>query len=205
MEQFITKKDLAGLLGECIQTGVYTPEGPAAGKTPEELAQMMFDGDISLDIASLRTDLAEKKEKLEQERVLNERRGGLSHEELSQKIMEGIVNGALYIQHCQVAPYSHGFKVTFPSIRQKYVCQWACYCSFPQVAEEIASQIERNASPMDTPALLAGIASAEQNKITSFVLECDSGLQRRGQYTGHVASAHDVHQGIALDGIILGH
>jgi len=77
MEQFITKRELADLLGECIQTGVYTPEDPAAKKTPVELAQMMFDGDLLLDIASLRTDLTEKKEKLEQERVLHERRGGL--------------------------------------------------------------------------------------------------------------------------------
>lgn len=205
MEQFITKKELADLLDECVQTGVYTPEGPAAKKTPEELAQMMFDGDLSLDIGGLRNDLAEKKARLEQERVLNERRGGLSHEELSRKIMEGIVNGALYIRHDEVAPYSRGFEVTTPSKRQGYVYRFVCYCSFSQVAEEIASQIERNASPIDTPALLAGIASAEQNKLTSFVLERDSGLQPRGQYTGHVASAQDVHRGIALDGIILGH
>ncbi len=118
MEQFITKQELAGLLGECIQTGVYTPEGPATKKTPEELAQMMFDGNLSLDISSLRNDLADKKAQLEQERVLNERRGGLSHEELSKKIMEGIVNGALDIRHCEAAPYSHGFEVTFRSAQQ---------------------------------------------------------------------------------------
>jgi len=98
MEQFITKKDIANLLGECIQTGVYTPEGPAAGKPPEELAQMMFDGSLSLDIGGLRNNLADKKAQLEQERVLNERRGGLSHEELRQKIMEGIPASAAGIR-----------------------------------------------------------------------------------------------------------
>lgn len=36
MEQFITKKELSELLTECIQTGVYKQEGPAAGKTPDE-------------------------------------------------------------------------------------------------------------------------------------------------------------------------
>jgi len=205
MEQFITKKDLTGLLSECIQTGVYTTEGTAAGKTPEELAQMMFDGDLSLDIASLRTDLAEKKAQLEQERVLNERRGGLSHEDLSQKIMEGIVNGALDIRHCEAAPYSHGFEVTFRSAQQGSRTRWTCFCSLAYVAEMVTSQIERGTPPVDTHALLAEIDFAEQNKITSFVLERDSSLQRRSQYTGHVASAQDVHRGIALDGIILGH
>ncbi len=205
MEQFITKKELADLLGECIRTGVYTAEGPAVGKTPEELAQMMFDGCLLLDIGGLRNDLADKKAQLEQERVLNERRGGLSHEELSRKIMEGIVNGALDIRHCEAAPYSHGFEVTFRAARKGIGTRWTCFCPLPQVAEQIACQIEQGTPIVDTSALLAGISSAEQDKITFFVLESNSGLQRRGQYTGHVASAQDVHRGIALDGIIQGH
>ncbi len=205
MEQFITKKELTGLLDECIKMGVYTREGPAAGKAPEELAQMIFDGDLSLDIGGLRNDLADKKARLEQEGVLDERRGGLSHEELSRKIMEGIVNGALYIRHCEVAPYSHGFEVTVRAGRQGSGTRWTCFCPLPQVAEQIASQIERGTPMVDTPSLLAVIASEEQDKITSFVLESDSGLQRRSQYMGHVAITQDVHLGIALDGIILGH
>jgi len=205
MDQLMTKKELTDLLGECVQLGVYTPEGTAAGKTPDELAQMLFEGGLSLDIGSLRNDLADKKAQLEQERVLNERRGGLSHGELSQKIMEGIVNGALYIRHHEVAPYSFGFDVAFCSAEQRVSYRWECYCSLTEVAEQIVGQIERGIPPVDTPALLAGIAAAERDKITSFVLERDSGLQPRGRYTGHVASARDVHLGIALDGIILGH
>ena len=99
MEQFITKKELADLLGDCIRLGVYTQEGPAVGKTPDELAQMLFDGGLSLDIAALKHELAGKKAELERESLLNERRGGLSHEELSGRIMEGIVNGALNPGH----------------------------------------------------------------------------------------------------------
>ena len=106
MEQFITKKELADLLDKCIRLGVYMQEGPAAGKAPDELAQMMFDGGLSLDIAALKHELADKEAKLERERLLDERRGGLSHEELSGKIMEGIVNGALNIHHGEAAPYS---------------------------------------------------------------------------------------------------
>ena len=99
MEQFTTKKELADLLGDCIRLGVYTQEGPAVGKTPDELAQMLFDGGLSLDIAALKHELAGKKAELERESLLNERRGGLSHEELSGRIMEGIVNGALNPGH----------------------------------------------------------------------------------------------------------
>lgn len=97
IDQFIPKKELTALLDESMQLGVYTPEGPAAGKTPGELAQMLFDGDLSLDISALRNDLASKKAALQQEHLLSDRRGGLSHEKLSDKIMEGIVNGALSI------------------------------------------------------------------------------------------------------------
>lgn len=205
MEQFITKKELAALLSECVQVGVYTQEGPAIGKTPDELAQMLFDGELSLDIAALKHDLADKKANLEEERLLDERRGGLSHGELNGKIMEGIVDGALNIHHDEVAPYSFGYEVSFRSADAKTAYHWTCFCSLPNVAEQITRQIENAAPKVDISVLLAGIARAERNKITSFVPEAGSGLERRGQYTGHVASVRDVHRGIALDGIILGH
>lgn len=205
MDQLITKAELTDLLGECIQMGVYTPEGPADGKAPDELAQMLFEGHFSLDVASLRTKLADTREKLEQERALSVRRGGLSHEELSGKIMEGIVNGAFNIRHCEAAPYSYGYEVDFRSSKEGAGRHWTCFCALPKVAEEITCKIERAVPPVDIFAILAEIELAEQNKITSFVLERDSGLEPRDRYTGHVANARDVHRGIALDGIILGH
>lgn len=205
MGQFIPKKELAGLLDECIRLGVYTREGPAAGKSPGELAQMLFDGDLSLDIAALKHELADKKATLERENLLDERRGGLSHGELSGKIMEGIVNGALNIRHDEAAPYSFGYEVSFRSADQKATYHWTCFCSLPDVAEQITRQIESAAPQVDIPVLLAGIAQAERKKIRSFIPEKNSGLERRGQYTGHVANVRDVHRGIALDGIILGH
>ena len=205
MDQFITKQELSSLLGECIQVGVYKQEGSAAGKTPDELAQMLFDGHLSLDIGSLRNDLADRKAQLEQEQMLHERRGGLGHEELSDKIMKGIVNGALSIRHDQIAPYSYGYEVAFRGAGQGASYRWECYCPLPQVAEQITCKIENATPQLDISALLAGIALSEQNKITSFVLESASGLQRRGRYTGHVANVQDVHRGIALEGIIQGH
>ena len=205
MDQFITKQELASLLDQCMQIGVYTPDGPAAGKTPDELAQMLFEGQLTLDIAGLRTELADKQKKLEQEQTLYERRGGLSHKELSGKIMEGIVNGAFNIRHCEAAPYSYGYEVDFRSSKEGAGCHWVCYCALPKVAEDIACKIERATPPVDISAVLAGIELAEQNKITSFVLARDSGLEPRGYYSGHVANAQDVHRGIALDGIIQGH
>ncbi len=163
MERFITKKELTDLLGECIQTGVYTQEGPAAGKTPEELAQMVFDGHLSLDIDALRSDLTDKKAKLEQERLLDERRGGLSHGELSRRIMEGIVNGALYIRHCEIAPYSLGYEVIFRRDAQKVEYRWKCFCSLPEVAEQITRKIERASPPVEISTILAEIEVAERN------------------------------------------
>lgn len=205
MDQLITKADLTGLLAECIQLGIYTPESPAAGKAPDELAQMLFEGLLTLDIGGLRKNLANEKAKIAQEQAFRERRGGLSHEELRAKIMEGIVNGALNIRHCEVAPYSHGYEVSFYADQQKAGHRWACYCTLPNVPEQITHSIETAKSTVDVSVLLEKIALADQNKITSFVLERDSGLRPRGRYTGHVASAQDVHRGIALDGIILGH
>ena len=205
MDQFITKQELSTLLAECVHLEVYTPEGPAAGKTPEELAQMLFEGHLSLDIGSLRNELSAKKAALEQEQQLQDRRGGLSHEELSSKIMEGIVNGALSIRHGQIAPYSYGYEVSFRSAEHRASYRWECYCPLPKVAEEIVCRIEKATPPVDISAFLEKIALAEQDKITSFVPERSSGLEPRGRYTGHVANVQDVHRGMALDGIIQGH
>ena len=205
MEHFITKKELADLLGKCVQLGVYAPEGPAAGKAPDELAQMLFEGHLTLDVAGLKNDLAARQAELDRERLLCERRGGLSHEELSGRIMEGIVNGALNIRHTDVAPYSFGYEVAFHSAQPGAGREWVCYCSLSKVAEDITCKIENASQQVDISALLEEIGSAEERKIKSFVPERNSGLQPRGSYTGHVASAKDVHRGIALDGIIRGH
>lgn len=166
---------------------------------------MLFEGRLSLDVAGLKNDLAAKRAELDRERFLCERRGGLSHEELSGRIMEGIVNGALNIRHTEVAPYSFGYEVTFRSAKHGVTYRCACYCSLPSVPEEITRKIESGTLTMDVPDLLAEIGLAERGTIKSFVLERDSGLQPRGNYTGHVANARDVHRGIALDGIIRGH
>ena len=115
------------------------------------------------------------------------------------------MNGALSIWHTEVAPYSMGYEVTFRPAENRVTYSWACYCSFFDVAEQITQKIENAMPQVDVSTLLAGIAWAVQNYISSFVLETDSGLQPRGYYTGHVANVRDVHQGIALDGIILGH
>lgn len=120
-------------------------------------------------------------------------------------IMEGIVNGALNIHHTDVAPYSFGYEVTFRSAKHGATYRCACYCSLPGVPEEITRKIESGMLAIDVPDLLAEIGSAERHKIKSFVLERDSELRPRSNYTGHVANARDVHRGIALDGIIRGH
>lgn len=205
MDQFISKQELTNIFAECIKLGIYKQEGPAAGKTPAELAQMLFDGSLSLDIGSLRKTLTEKKKELEHEQMLHDRRGGLSHEELRSKIMEGIVNGALSIRHTDVAPYSFGYEVVFSPKGTQNGKRWTCYCPLSEVAEQVACKIESAASSLDVSAMLTEIEAAERTKITSFIEESASGLQRRGNYTGHVATVRDVHMGIALDGIIQGH
>jgi len=114
------------------------------------------------------------------------------------------VDGALDIQHDEVAPYSLGFEVTFRSTEQK-TCQWICYSLLPEVAEQVTRQIERGTPQIDTPVLLTAIAFAEKNKITAFTLEHNLGPKPFSNCTSRLVSAWDVHRGVAWDGIILGH
>lgn len=216
MDQFMTKKELAQLFRESQQLGVFAPPAGLEGKTPEEWAQMLFDGDFQADLSALKRDLATKKEELAQEKLMDERRCGLSHEELRDKIMQGIVNGALTIHHGQIAPYSYGYEVSFAPDAKIPGNRWECYCDLAEVAETVTRKIEgshqdreafssTNLQPVNLPIILAAIEQCEKDKITSFVLERDSGFERRGRYTGHVANLRNVHGGQALDGIILGH
>lgn len=222
MSQLVTKKELTELLRESIELGVYTPEEGYTQKTPAELSQLMFDGEVTLDLDSLRGALSARKKELEKDRLMSERRGGLSHEALRDKIMQGIVNGSIYITHGEVSPYSYGFELKFngseggKSDHFYYTNRWECYCPFSEVAERVTCMIENgkqdkqvfssnNLQPLDIQKLLSVIDEKENNKLTTFTEESKTKLERRGRYTGDVASLKDVHNGIALDGIIQGH
>lgn len=212
---FITKETLSQHLDKGLQLGVFTPPEEYAGQSAEALAQLAFDGKVQVDLDGLLKKIEARQAELAKEQLYRERRGGLSHEELRDKIMQGIVNGALSIHHGQIAPYSYGYEVTFGD-RRNYANRWECYCKFPEVAEKITVKIEQAQQnrevfssvvpkPVDVPALLSAIEAKEKEKLASFIEESKSGLERRGYYSGHVAGLSDVHSGRALDGIILGH
>lgn len=216
MSEFITKKELAALLEESIRLGVYTPDDSFRHKTPIELSQMMFDGEVQMDLYALRQNLSAKKEELAKEAKLIARRGGLSHEELRDKIQMGIVNGTFYIDHGQIAPYSYGYEVKFPNDIWKYSNRWECYCNLTEVADRVTTMIEQGSQdqevfssntlqPVNIEKLLKTIEDKEHEKLQSFTPEAETRLERRGYHTGHVARLSDVHNGLALDGIIQGH
>jgi len=216
MSQLVTKKELTELLQEGIELGVYTPDKEYIKRTPAELSQLMFDGEVSVDLDTLRKSISIRKAEIEKEHLISSRRGGLSHDELRDKIMQGLVNGALSIYHGEVSPYSYGFEIKYPADHFNYTNRWECYCDFSKVAERITCMIENDQQhkevfssntlqPLDIKKLLFDIDEKEQTKITTFVEESKTTLERRGRYTGHVATLSDVHKGIALDGIIQGH
>ena len=187
------------------------------------LAEAVLDGKYSLDVDRLEKVCSQREAIVEQERIALERRGGLSREELEDKIMQGIVNGALSIHHGQIAPYSYGFEVQFQGggagLSGKN--RWECYCDLFEVPKIIALKIEQNSQnrevfgqydlpPFDIDAFLSAIESAEGSKITSFTPEKDTDLQRaKNSYTypyrNSIAGLRDVHMGKGLDGIAKGY
>lgn len=181
------------------------------------LADDVMSGKYFVDIVYLKTVCEQREEQLV-ELQYADRRGGLSRQELADKIMQGIVNGALGIRYDQIAPYSHGYEVTFGGngavgSTREFKNRWECYrCGFFDVPGKIVDMIEnsqqdgrvfgKKAQPLEIKELLAAIVEMEGKQITSFVLAKDSGFEKRGRYTGHVASVMDVHEGKALDGIV---
>jgi len=181
-------------------------------------AVSVLDGKYELDIDQLQKVCAQREAEIEKEKVFAERRGGLSREELEDKIMQGIVNGALGVKYGQIAPYSHGYEVTFgggwkKGSTWKYDNRWECYnCGFFDIPGEIVEKIEKgyqcgrvfgdDVKPFDISKMLVAIDEMENNQISSFVPAQDSGFKRRRSYDGHVASVEDVHNGLAFDGIV---
>lgn len=195
------------------------------GISAVDLAEGVFDGKYELDIDQLQKVCSQREAEIEKERLFAERRGGLSREELADKIMQGIVNGALGIRYDQIAPYSHGYEVTFGGsgrigATQDFKNRWECYgCDFFDVPGTIVSKIENDqqngrvfgsdAKPLKIDELIQAIDDMESKQISSFVPEKSTNLERWGARgygsRGSIASVNDVHVGKGLDGIVQHH
>lgn len=204
MNEFMTKQNLCTLLNEGIRHDLLGPEVTGAYDRVEDIAQAIFEGDVEVNFGELRKQVEACEKAAEAERVAAERRGGLSREELADKLLQGIVNGALNIRHGQIAPYSYGYEV-----KCEGVCRWECYCKLEDVPAKLVEQIEKGVPVVikDIRSFISGIDEAEKQRISSFTPECESTLKRwRMPYErGSVASVKDVHTGNGLDGIVQHH
>lgn len=196
------------------------PVASAKNHDAYDLAKAVMNGKYDVDIDNLVTVCEQREQQLEELR-LADRRGGLSREELADKIMQGIVNGALSIHHGQIAPYSYGYEVTFGSpgpagsVRD-FKNRWECYCNLFDVPAKIVAAIEggrqssavfgKKVEPFDIYALLQAIEDMEGKKLTAFTPAVKTDLERWGSRypgsRGSVASVRDVHAGKGLDGIV---
>lgn len=204
MNEFMTKQDLCALLNEGIRYDLLSPEVTGDYDRAEDIAQAIFEGKVELDFGDLRKKVEACEKAAEAERVATARRGGLTREELADKLMQGIVNGALSIYHGQIAPYSYGYEV-----KCEGVCRWECYCKLEEVPAKLVDFIEKGIPLVidDMGSFLSGIDKAEEMRIISFTPESESTLRRsRMPYErGSVATVKDVHSGNGLDGIVQHH
>lgn len=217
MNEFMTKRDLCALLNEGVRYDLLGPEVVGDYDRVEDIAQAIFEGKVELDFGDLRKKVEACEKVAESERVATARRGGLTREELADKLMQGIVNGALDIRHGQIAPYSYGYEVTVGD-RSNFTNRWECYCKLEEVPAKLVSFIEANSQssevfgqkadkPIDIEGIIEAIDKMEKLRITSFIPENASTLQRSCMpyERGSVATVKDVHNGNGLDGIVQHH
>lgn len=217
MNEFMTKRDLCALLNEGVRYDLLGPEVTGDYDRVEDIAQAIFEGKVELDFGDLRKKVEACEKVAESERVATARRGGLTREELADKLMQGIVNGALDIRHGQIAPYSYGYEVTFGD-RRNFTNRWECYCKLEEVPVKLVSFIEANSQssevfgqkadkPIDIEGIIEAIDKTERFRITGFTPESKSTLRRSCMpyERGSVATVKDVHRGNGLDGIVQHH
>ena len=217
MNEFMTKRDLCALLNEGVRYDLLGPEVTGDYDRVEDIAQAIFEGKVELDFGDLRKKVEACEKAAETERVATARRAGLTREELADKLMQGIVNGALDIRHGQIAPYSYGYEVTVGDC-SNFTNRWECYCKLEEVPAKLVSLIESNSQdsvtfgqkadkPIDIEGILQTIDKMERFRITSFTPESKSTLRRSCMpyERGSVATVKDVHKGNGLDGIVPHH
>lgn len=217
MNEFMTKRDLCALLNEGIRYDLLGPEVAGDYDRVEDIAQAIFEGKVELDFGDLRKKVEACEKVAETERVATARRGGLTRDELADKLMQGIVNGALDIRHGQIAPYSYGYEVTFGD-RRNFTNRWECYCKLEEVPAKLVSFIEANSQssevfgqkadkPIDIEGIIEAIDKTERFRIPGFTPESESTLRRSRMphERGSVATVKDVHKGNGLDGIVQHH
>lgn len=172
---------------------------------PETLAHLVLEGEYTLNIERLLMVCMQREAQIEKEKVFADRRGGLTREELEDKIMQGIVNGALSVYHGQIAPYSYGYAVSIGDNT------WHCYCDFFEIPGKIASSIENGdrGNAFDVNQMLAVVAGMDEKQITKFVPEKETDFVRWGSRgygsRGSIATVRDVHAGKGFDGIVQHH
>lgn len=214
--------DVNGLNNSIVFDVSFAADPAVSAKNHDayDLAEAVMNGKYDVDIDNLVAVCEQREQQLEELR-LADRRGGLSREELADKIMQGIVNGALSIHHGQIAPYSYGYEVTFGTIGpasplRPVKNRWECYCNFFDVPAKIVAAIEggrqssavfgKKVEPLDIRELLQAIEDMEGKKIVSFTPAVETDLERWGSRypgsRGSVASLRDVHAGKGLDGIV---
>lgn len=237
----ITRQELTAQLQRAMDLGVIRDElhtdspsrlifdaqfaheaSPRGLKNAKIWADAVLDGKYELDIDDLYRACEKREAEIKKEQSLSEARGGLSREGLADKIMQGIVNGALGISYGHIAPYSHGYEVTFGGngplgSTREFQNRWECYCNFFDIPALIVDKIERglqagrclgaNTKPLDIQEMLTSIETTEKNKIQGFIPAIDTNFERN-QYPyrrGSVATVMDVHIGKGLDGIVQSH
>lgn len=186
------------------------------------LTEAVLDGELQLDIDQLIQVCINKEEAIKKENILSSRRGGLSRAELADRIMQGIVNGALGIEYDQIAPYSHGYEVTFGGTgpagsTRDFKNRWECYCDLFDIPMRIVNMIEKEQQDgrvfgkdvklLNIHEMLQAIDDMEKNQITKFIPEKNTNFQRSNypHRLGDVATVMDVHAGKGLDGIVQHH
>lgn len=236
---FMTKKEVVELLSKGVElqnsenykkTGCNILESYQFDKMQDlnEIALQIFEGERSIDFDKLKADFANAEshiemalEEIRKEQLTADRRAGLSHEELADKIMQGIVNGALGIRYAEISPYSHGYEVTFGGSgpvgsTRNFKNRWECYCDFFEIGDLIASKIEKGqqnnevfgkkCKEFNIDEMLTAIENREQEKISTYILAKNTDFKRakRGE-RGSIATVMDVHEGKGLDGIVQHH
>lgn len=197
--EFMSKTAVVAIISEAVKYGLFKKSNDMS---IEKTADEIFEGNIVVDFDDLKSkiDACYKKEALEKKYADN--RNGLSHEELTELIMDSMVSGVAEIYYGEIAPYSHGYRYRFnDKDYQMYDCS-----EFFDCAEKVCSAIGKGKYCIDIDNLKICTLTALENEknITSYEYSDRLDWHLGDQYYHHIHRLRDVHEHKGLDAIIQG-
>lgn len=219
MSGFMTRKELTEIIEESFKYDVFPDKkylNAHPGITAEEIADALFNGNLSLDLDALKISIMNQVDMAYQENLKNERRQGFSHDEVVDIFMDAMAAGIIRPYYDQIYPYTYGYEYENTVFNKDYNRRsrmpvgTSRECSLFDIPEMITQKVESIDNYFSMPLSELKVLTEEKLKnipeeiIPDKETEYYKDRMKHNHYRVHVPTYRDLDEAKAVDGIVQG-